>query len=129
MIGWEGDLTHYSLLRFSEQSPGALSGTVEFMTPQNLNANEPYFPCFGTGTWAASQRRGLIWVQYPPTCSATIKTGANLLFQSFYGASVRWGAALQAAIQVDGTDTVDGFWYPTGNCDGTTTTPCFVPFG
>ena len=109
LIGWMGDLSHYSVLRFNDDY------SVEFRQAQ-IAFNEDFFPCLGIGQWGELQRQGAIHVRYPADCSETGTNGTSLIFDGFSSANGQWGAAMRATIKVGTSTTLDGYWFPTGTC-------------
>jgi hypothetical protein len=125
LIGWHGDVEHFSWVRFDFVV--GVRGSIEVRDP-GLGINPPFFPCEGTGLFSGDSE-GRELVLQAPVCEGEVD-----------GIRVAWGAGLPvpellpsalAAISLSDLDTEDlllAYLFPFGFCDADFTS-CGDPFG
>lgn len=120
LLGWEGDLTHFSAIRFAE-GEGPMEGELQVLAVPELPANDGYFTCSGAGSWYVNSMIGSYSIALPPDCGLR-SPGTSLTFLGFDEAFGRWGSTLHATVElwVGGDDTtylLEAFWFPADACN------------
>ncbi len=123
LIGWVGNVNHYSWVRFDSLQGG---GMADYLPGTNLTANTPYWTCSGAGSWGLTQKPQTVMLTFPASCNAQPLV---LTFDSFKPHSgYPMGATLDASVTVDGTgQTLNGWKFPSSQCDAAMTS-CNNPF-
>lgn len=124
LFGWEGDLPHYSVLRFPPEVDAALEGDVELLADPGIDINTPYFPCAGVGSFGPGERFGTFVIEPPPECSMAT-TNLVLTFIDFADPPGRWGSTLRATVETSDGNSIEAYWFPADTCD-TPMTRCAI---
>ena len=126
LVGWTGDLNHYSWVRIRSDSPGSWGGTADILAGNDLAINSPYWECSGQGQWMISQQLYSIWFTFPASCPSGIERGYT--FDPFQPPG-RYpkGAILAATVTPpSGSSALEGYKFPDMQCNADMTS-CIDP--
>ena len=115
LIGWMGDLNHFSWVRFD--APNGSGGPADYLPGAGISINFPYWNCSGLGSWAFTQNVHTVNLTFPPACNAPALV---LTFDSFAAPPRPYarGATLQAYIsEARSGGPLWGFKFGPGQCD------------
>jgi hypothetical protein len=123
LVGWIGDLDHFSWVKFTRSAPGQSNGTWATLS-SNCAACAPYFHCEGSdGLFSANATDKSLVLQYPLSCSDSGAPGAETWsFTGFHPpAGYPPGAILHAAITKDPTapGPIGAYLFPATQCTDT----------
>lgn len=109
LIGWGGGLNHYSWVRFEA------NGALTVLDGAGMNANAPYYPCNGGGTWVFGAEPEVVHLQLPPECPAS-----RLRFGPWMG-DPSWPEGATQAVNITDTFQEDfpltGYRFGDAQCD------------
>ena len=124
LVGWSGDLRHYSWVRMST-SPG---GTAEYLSGADLPSNSPFWSCSGQGTWFPTEAPYAIMLRFPASCPSTLP-GYFTFRNALDLATCPPGATFGMLAAGNGTVQPQSEWwrFPDDQCDAKMTA-CKSPF-
>jgi hypothetical protein len=127
LIGWMGDMNHYSWVRIRSDSPSSWGGTADFLAGNDLTINFPYWPCSGQGQWMVPEKPRSILFNFPASCPSSIE--AEYTFDPIHApGSYPKGAILAATVTpLSGSLTLEGYKFPDTQCNAGMTS-CVDPF-
>jgi len=123
VIGWVGNLNHFSWVRFDSLAGG---GQADYLPGTEIPANAPYWSCSGTGSWGLAQKPSTVTLSFPGACNLPPLT---LTFDSIF-AHVGYpnGATLEAKISTNpASQQLQGLKFPNTQCNAAMTM-CMNPF-
>lgn len=120
LIGWIGDLNHFSWARFRSAQPGDWYGTVDILAGGDMALNAPYWPCSGQGEWMIPQKVNSVYITFPASCPDGIEP--EYTFESFHGPGpYPGGAILAATMSTLGGTSLEGYKFPDSQCNAAMT--------
>lgn len=127
LVGWSGDLEHYSWVRFASAMAG--SGVADVLSGAGILANLPLWTCSGKGSWARTAKPNTVQIVFPTSCSLA---NAGITFVSFekttgFRAKADLSALITVIPSVSGFEGFEGFHFPSAQCNAAMTT-CASPF-
>lgn len=119
LVGWSGNLNHYSWVRITSATPGSWNGPAEFLSGDTLAANSPFWPCSGPGQWFIPQKPYSIFFSFPASCPGGLE--AEYTFDPISAApSYPNGAIASATVTpLSGGSPLQGWKFPGTQCDAT----------
>ena len=126
LVGWMGDMNHFSWVRIRSDSPRSWGGTADFLAGDDLAINFPYWPCSGQGQWNIPQKPYSILFTFPASCPSGIEM--EYTFDRFYApGSYPRGAILAATVTpLSGSSALEGYKFPDTQCNADMTS-CIDP--
>jgi hypothetical protein len=126
LMGWMGDMNHFSWVRIRSDSPGGWGGTADFLAGDDLTINSPYWRCSGQGRWNIPQKPHSILFTFPASCPSGIEM--EYTFDRFYApGSYPKGAILAASVTpLSGSSALEGYKFPDTQCNADMTS-CIDP--
>jgi hypothetical protein len=117
LVGWMGDLNHYSWVRIRSNPAGSGTGTADFLAGNDLAINSPYWQCSGQGQWMIPQKPDSILFTFPLTCSSLIEREYTFDPMQSPGTYPR-GAILMATVTpLSDSAAVAGYKFPDTQCN------------
>jgi len=116
LIGWMGDMNHFSWVRIRIVSPGLGAGTADFLAGDDLAINFPYWQCSGLGNFLFSEKPNSILFTFPASCPSGIQR--EYVFDPFRApGSYPKGAILSATVTpLSGSSALVGYKFPDTQC-------------
>jgi hypothetical protein len=114
LIGWSGNLNHYSWVRLGT---GTVQGLAEYLPGADLPVNAPYWNCTGAGSWMLTpQKPNNVSLMFPAACALPPLV---LTFDSFSSPTGRArNATLLAHVSSNpSTLPLDGWKFPPSQCN------------
>jgi hypothetical protein len=126
LIGWMGDMNHYSWVRIRNDSPSSWGGTADFLAGDDLVINAPYWQCSGQGQWMIPQKPHSILFTFPASCPSGNEE--EYTFDRFRApGSSPQGAILAATVTpLSSSPTLEGYKFPDTQCNADMTS-CIDP--
>jgi hypothetical protein len=126
LIGWMGDMNHYSWVRIRNDSSSSWGGTADFLAGNDLVINSPYWPCSGQGKWMIPQKPYSILFTFPASCPSGIQ--GEYTFDPIHApGSYPKGAILAATVTpLSGSLVLEGYKFPDTQCNADMTS-CIDP--
>jgi hypothetical protein len=126
LVGWMGDMNHFSWVRIRSNSPGGWGGTADFLAGNDLTVNAPYWQCSGQGQWMIPEKPNSILFTFPVSCPSGIQ--GEYTFDPFREpGSHPKGAILAASVTpLSGSPGLEGFKFPDTQCNADLTS-CIDP--
>jgi len=124
LIGWSGGLRHFSWVRLRVGGPA--DGQADFLAGDDLESNQPYWDCTGTGQWILTAKPDTVGLSFPDGC-------ANLGFEAITFLSFApptgypAGAILTASIESTSGVPLEGYKFPPDWCNAAMSS-CADPF-
>jgi hypothetical protein len=68
LVGWSGGMNHFSWARFRMSEPNPGWGEADFLAGEDIEVNDPFWPCSGLGAWALAQKPWTVQITLPEGC-------------------------------------------------------------
>ena len=122
LVGWMGDMNHFSWVRIRVVSPGLGAGTADFLAGDDLAINSPYWQCSGLGKFLSSEKPNSILFTFPTSCPSSIQR--EYTFDRFREpGTYPKGAILSATVTpLSGGSALQGYKFPDTQCSADMTT-------
>ena len=117
LVGWMGDMNHFSWVRIGVVSRGLGAGSADFLAGDDLTINSPYWQCSGQGRFVASEKPNSILFTFPASCPSGIER--EYTFDPFQSpGSYPKGAILAATVTpLSGVSALQGYKFPDTQCN------------
>jgi hypothetical protein len=120
LIGWTGDLNHFSWLRLEQ------GGTARFLDGVALSYNYPYWDCNGVGSWSITEKIDTVGLNFPTTCTQGFEPLTFTTLAPTTGGYPK-GAVDTASIETTTNPAIEGYRFPESQCN-VDLTSCADPF-
>jgi hypothetical protein len=124
LVGWGGDLGHYSWVRISAKT----GGTAEYLSGTDIPRNIPFWACDGQGSWFPTEAPYSIMLEFPSACPSNLPsffTFRNAVDPTTYPPGATFG---MVAAGISTVQPQSEWWlFPDDQCDAKMSA-CKSPF-